>query len=61
MQPNRKKRCCDLRVNEDTTYISRLSIISVAAKPRTAIVRNNIVSVGMCAGNSIILPPTVGV
>jgi len=36
--------------------VCRLSTISVAAKPRTAIMRNIIVSVGICARNSIISP-----
>ena len=41
-----EKRRCDLRVNT-------LSTISVVAKPRTAIVINIIVAVGICARNSI--------
>ena len=33
----------------------RVSTISIAAKPRTAVVRNIIVPVGICARNSIIV------
>jgi len=36
---------CDLRVDEE--QISRLSTISIAAKPRTTIVRNIFSSVGI--------------
>jgi len=43
---------CDLRVDEE--QISRLSTISITAKPRTTIVRNIFSSVGICDRNSII-------
>jgi hypothetical protein len=42
------------RVNEDTGLDQPSQQYSVVAKPRTAIVRNIFVSVGICARNSII-------